>query len=91
MQLKRRIKKIEERLILNNPESKFCDCYEKFWQSELREKSDARENGREADYSKLHPLPDFEKGFCERCKKPISSNDIEFAKRMIKIYGNEEH
>lgn len=88
MQLKQRIKKFEEKLNLNNTGSEFCDCYEKHWESSL-----------ESVYNKnpdieieIYPMPNFEKGFCDKCNKSFSSKNIEMSKNVEKIYGdNNEH
>ena len=87
MNIKTRIKKIEEKLNFNSSDSEFCDCWQKHWQSALKEAYDAHENGRAKDTSKIHPLPDYEKGYCDRCKKYISGIDIKMIARMVRIHG----
>ncbi len=85
MQLKQRIKKLEVKLNLNNIGSEFCDCYEKHWKSTL----DSVYNDNPDIEIEIYPMPDFEKGFCGKCKKSFSSKDIEMNKNIEKIYGDK--
>ncbi len=84
MQLKQRIKKIEERLGVNNTDSKFCGCWKKHFISAVN----AAYNENPDVEVEVYPLPDFEKGFCDKCKKPISSSDVE-GQEILKMYENE--
>jgi hypothetical protein len=83
MNISTRLAKIEEKLSLNNAGSEFCACYEKHWRSEI----EAAYNDNADIEIEIYPKPDFEKGFCDRCKSPISSHDIEYNKNLEEIYG----
>lgn len=90
MRLNERIKKIEEKLALNNPAPKFCGCYEKHLRTVLKETYDAYAEGREADESKFYPAPDFEKGYCDKCQNPIGERDDKLQKDFLKSYAKPD-
>ena len=75
MQMTRRLAKIEEQISLGSTAAKFCDCRKKQLQS-LFDKTYNEEAGIETE---IHPEPDFEKGFCDECRKPISKDDTQMA------------
>lgn len=75
MQLKQRIKKIEDILNLNKSDSNYCECYKKYLSSVIESVYYPEKE------VKIYPMPDFEKGFCDICKKRFSENDK-------KLYGN---
>lgn len=82
MNLSNRIKKIEEQFGLNKPDANSCDCYGKYFMDVIESVYFP-----EKEHS-IHPMPDFEKGFCDQCQKTISSKDIEYQKGIEKIYGD---
>lgn len=86
MQLKQRIKKIEEMLSLNNTGTEFCGCWKKHWQSAI----ESAYNDDPTIKIEIYPMPDFEKGFCDRCKKIISKDDLAMHKNMEEIHGEKD-
>lgn len=81
MNITRRLAKIEEQVSANNPGAKYCDCWKKLLQSLF----DVARNEEAGIETEIHPEPDFEKGFCDRCRKPISKDDIQMAQDMAEI------
>jgi hypothetical protein len=80
MNISRRLTKIEEKLNVSNSGAKYCDC----WKKHLDSIFDAIRNeeaGIETQ-TEIHPEPDFGKGFCARCIKPISKEDSVRAQDM---------
>ena len=84
MNIARRLKKIEEQISSNNPSAKYCDCWKKHLQS-VFDSIDNETNGIGDTEVKLYPEPDFEKGYCDECRKPISKDDIQMAQDMSDI------
>lgn len=90
MQLKQRIKKIEEKISSNNSGSEFCACYGKCMLGLMKEIYDAHETGREKNFSKIHPAPDFKSNLCNICGKTIKIADIKFHENAKKQYDAHE-
>ena len=86
MQLKQRIKKIEEAMALNNPESPTCICWGKHLHSAIAEAYNDDPNIK----IEVYPAPDFEKGYCDKCRKPISKNEIRAAQHLIECYERQQ-
>lgn len=86
MNISTRLAKIEEKFNLNNTGSEFCGCWKKHWQSAIESAYNEDPNIK----IEIYPKPDFEKGFCNRCKNPISSRDIEDNKNLEEIYGETD-
>ncbi len=84
MQLRHRIKKIENRIIIDKP--KYCMCYEKHWRSAIESAYNDDPNAA----IKMYPMPDIEKEFCDKCQKSFSSLDIQMHKNIQEIYGDKE-
>lgn len=82
MQVKQRIKKIEEKMSLANPVSIYCDCWKKHWHSE----AESAYNENPEIKIEIYPAPDFEKGFCARCQKPIPNDDTEMHQNFVEIW-----
>jgi hypothetical protein len=86
MNISRRLAKIEEKLIESNPGAKYCDC----WKKHLQSVFDSISNEDAGIETEIHPEPDFEKGFCDRCRKPISKEDSVMAQDMADYVGQIE-
>ena len=84
MNITRRLAKIEEQISLGSPGAKYCDCWKKHLQG-FFEAIGNEINGITDVEVKIHPEPDFEKGFCGKCRKPIPKDDIQMAQDMADI------
>jgi hypothetical protein len=85
MQLKQRIKKIEETFGVNNTGEKHCDCFEKS-KDLLEEWYNARQAGKEVDFPVTCDARNSENGICNSCKKPVPTGINKFEEAAQKQY-----
>jgi len=83
MNINNRLKKIEVQIV---PQNCFCGCWARYWKTALGTMYSQVSNPETTAY----PLPDFEKGFCEKCQKPFLDKDVEMAGNLVKLYGDGE-
>lgn len=81
MQLKQRIKKIEEQL--NLQKAVYCECDDKYTHSLAESVYYPEKN------IKVLPCPSYEKGFCDKCKKSFNPATLQFLDHANKIYGSD--
>lgn len=90
MQLKQRLKKIEQSYNTNNPESEFCGCenteeYRRAWEDFFNNIDTDKEGAmRDVNYS-----PNLKTGCCEYCKKRLSFAQTKFLENVRKQYDAE--
>jgi hypothetical protein len=89
MQLKQRLKKIEDRLIINNTGSEYCDCdktekYRRATEAFFNSIGTDNEIDWIVDYD-----PNLETGRCDFCKKKLSLAQTKFLETAQKQYDAE--
>ena len=86
MQLKQRLKKIEDQLSANSSDSEFCECEKT---EEYRRATEKFFNSIGTD-NKIDWIvdydPNLETGCCDFCKKRLSLAQIRFLENVMKQY-----
>ena len=83
MNIKNRLKKIEETLALKNPTAKFCECFRKRFHANVRNVYD-NEPFNEAEFT----VPETD--YCHKCRKPVAQLDLDVIEKINRIYGDLE-
>jgi hypothetical protein len=86
MNITNRIKKIEEKVSVNNPEPGFCPCYKKHFES-LGESVYNKDPNVKIE---VYPCPDLNKPLCNFCGKPFAPSVIVFTTNLVKQYEGRQ-